>query len=98
MSDINTKWSRVPKSASALRGDRLSLVLTDDGWQATHKGKVHTIKAPPIADALEEAIAMTDRTHMPPGWEHDAGNWTRRSPERRYSVLKREPDPYLTGV
>ena len=77
MSDINTKWSRVPKSASALRGDRLSLVLTDDGWQATHKGKVHTIKAPPIADALEEAIAMTDRTLMPPGWEHDAGNWMR---------------------
>lgn len=77
MSDINTKWTRVAKAASALRGDRLSLVLTDEGWQATHKGKVHSIKAPPIPDALEEAITMADRSLLPPGWTQVEGNWIR---------------------
>ncbi len=78
MSDSsNSKWTRVAKSASALRGDRLSLVLTDDGWQATHKGKVHSIKAPPIPDALEEAITVADQTLSPVGWSGKEGSWIR---------------------
>jgi len=77
MSDTNSKWTRMAKAASALRGDRLSLVLTDDGWQATHKGSVHRIQAPPIGDALEEAIAVADISLVPAGWTYSAGNWMR---------------------
>lgn len=77
MSDTNSKWTRMAKAASALRGDRLSLVLTDEGWQATYKGAVHRIQAPPIGDALEEAISVTDISLVPAGWTYSAGNWMR---------------------
>jgi hypothetical protein len=77
MSDTNSKWTRMAKAASALRGDRLSLVLTQKGWQATHEGIVHHIQAPSIADAIEEAIAVADILLSPAGWEYAKGNWVR---------------------
>lgn len=78
MEDCNSKWRRDAKTGSALRlGDKTSLVLTDEGWIATHRGKVHDIPAPPSSSALEEAIILTDAFFTPAQWEFNEGQWVR---------------------
>jgi len=103
--DTNSKWRRDTKTGSALRlGDKTSLVLTDDGWLATHKGEVHHIPAPPSGNALEEAITMTDAFHPPNGWDYKEGHWMREGwhirPEETgwYVYRTAEEDPSRASV
>ena len=78
MDEFNSKWRRDAKTGSALRlGDKTYLVLTDDGWIATHKSKVHDIPAPRTPNALEEAIILTDAFFTPPQWKFVEGQWIR---------------------
>lgn len=76
--DINSKWRRDAKTSSALRlGDKTYLVLMDQGWVATHKGKAHDIPAPLTPNALEEAIVLTDAFFTPAQWKFEEGQWLR---------------------
>ena len=78
MEEYNSKWRRDTKTGSALRlGDKTYLVLTDDGWIATHKGTAHPIPAPLTSNALEEAIVLTDAFFTPPEWTFVEGQWLR---------------------
>lgn len=78
MEECNSKWRRDAKTGSALRlGDKTYLVLTDQGWVATHKGKAHDIPAPLTLNALEEAIILTDAFFTPPQWKFVEGQWLR---------------------
>jgi len=77
MNELNSKWTRATRTSSAMRGDRVSLVLTDTGWTAIRGQQTHSVPAPPIAESLESAIAATDHLLPPTGWEAVAGNWER---------------------
>jgi len=60
-----------------MRGDRLSLVLTDTGWTAIKGQQVHSVAAPPIAESLEGAIEAADALLPPSGWDRTPGRWQR---------------------
>jgi hypothetical protein len=94
MEDVNSKWRRDAKAATAIRGDRVSLVLTDKGWRATAEGAVFSIEAPPFSHEMEEAIETCDQLPAlhPEGWI-----WWRSAREwiREGWVVRRDNDIWL---
>lgn len=70
---MSSKWTRHPKTESAVRADRLSISLSEKGWVATSGEAAH----PLVADSLETAVVEADMAFPPAVWEYAKGHWSR---------------------
>jgi hypothetical protein len=70
---MSSKWTRHPKTESAVRADRLIISLSEKGWVATRGEAAH----PLLADSLGAAVVEADISFLPKGWEYAERIWSR---------------------
>jgi hypothetical protein len=74
---VSSKWTRHPKTATAVRGDRLQLGLSAKKWVATRGASAYVLDAAPDESRLEQAIYEADVTFPPDGWTFTDKVWSR---------------------